>query len=121
MVRQARAHAARGCDVRGAERSGFEAALECARAADTVIAVLGDEAGLFGRGSSGEGCDATDLKLPGVQGALLTELVRTGKPVVLVLVIGRPYALGDHIGQLAAAVQAFFPGQEGGSAIEGVL
>lgn len=120
MPRAHLAHA-RGCDVRGADRSGVQAALECARAADAVIAVLGDEAGLFGRGSSGEGCDATDLELPGIQGELLAELVQTGKPVVLVLVSGRPYALGEHIGQLAAAVQAFFPGQEGGSAIAGVL
>ena len=110
-----------GCDVRDEDRSGIPAALECARAADTVIAVLGDEAGLFGRGSSGEGCDVSDLNLPGIQGELLTELVATGKPVVLVLITGRPYALGPVAGRLAAAVQAFFPGQEGGRAIAGVL
>jgi beta-xylosidase len=86
-----------------------------------VIAVLGDEAGLFGRGSSGEGCDVTDLRLPGAQGELLDELVAVGKPVVLVLVTGRPYAIGPVAGQLAAVVQAFFPGQEGGGAIAGVL
>ncbi len=110
-----------GCDVRDDDRAGVPAALECARAADTVIAVLGDEAGLFGRGSSGEGCDVSDLNLPGIQGALLTELVATGKPVVLVLITGRPYALGPAAGRLAAAVQSFFPGQEGGRAIAGVL
>jgi len=86
-----------------------------------VIAVLGDEAGLFGRGSSGEGCDVTDLRLPGAQAELLDELVALGKPVVLVLVTGRPYAIGAAAGQLAAVVQAFFPGQEGGGALAGVL
>ena len=50
-----------------------------ARAADVVVAVLGDEAGMFGRGTSGEGCDATDLRLPGVQAELL-ELVATARP-----------------------------------------
>jgi beta-xylosidase len=110
-----------GCDVRGDDRSGFSAAVECAAAADVVIAVLGDEAGLFGRGSSGEGCDASDLRLPGVQAELLDELVATGTPVVLVLITGRPYAIGPVAGRLAAAVQAFFPGQEGGGAIAGVL
>ena len=80
-----------------------------------VVAVLGDQAGLFGRGTSGEGCDAADLRLPGVQEDLLRVLAATGKPVVLVLVTGRPYAIGPLAGQLAAAVQAFFPGEEGGT------
>ena len=111
----------RGCDVRGDDRSGLPEAVELARAADAVIAVLGDEAGLFGRGTSGEGCDATDLRLPGLQEELLTELIQTGTPVVLVLITGRPYALGAVAGGLAAAVQAFFPGQEGGRALAGVL
>jgi hypothetical protein len=95
--------------------------VDCARAADVVVAFLGDEAGHFGRGSSGEGCDAGDLSLPGVQGDLLEELAGTGKPVVLVLVTGRPYAIGPAAGQLAAALQAYFPGQEGGAAMAGVL
>ena len=112
---------AAGCDVRSEDRSDFAHAAAHAREADVVVAVLGDQAGLFGRGTSGEGCDAADLRLPGVQEDLLRVLVATGKPVVLVLVTGRPYAIGPLAGQLAAAVQAFFPGEEGGSAIAGVL
>ena len=110
-----------GCAVRDADRSGFAHAAEHAREADVVVAVLGDEAGLFGRGTSGEGCDVADLRLPGVQEDLLRVLVAAGTPVVLVLVTGRPYAIGPVAGQLAAAVQAFFPGEEGGGAIAGVL
>jgi beta-xylosidase len=86
-----------------------------------VVAVLGDQAGLFGRGTSGEGCDVPDLRLPGVQEDLLRVLIAAGKPVVLVLVTGRPYSIGPVADQLAAAVQAFFPGEEGGRAIAGVL
>ena len=83
--------------------------------------MVGDQAGLFGHGTSGEGCDVTDLTLPGVQQELLQALADTGTPVVAVLVTGRPYALGEVADRLAAVVQAFFPGEEGGHAIAGVL
>jgi beta-xylosidase len=112
---------ARGCDVQTADRSGFAEAVATGRSAEMIVAVVGDEAGLFGRGTSGEGCDVTDLRLPGVQEELLHALADTGKPVVAVLVTGRPYAIGDVAGRLAAVVQAFFPGEEGGPAIAGVL
>ena len=110
-----------GCDVRSADRSGIPAATDLGRSSDVIVAVLGDEAGLFGRGTSGEGCDVADLRLPGVQADLLDALAGTGTPVVLVLVTGRPYAIGPVAGRLAAAVQTFFPGEEGGRAIAGVL
>jgi beta-xylosidase len=112
---------ASGCAVREADRSGFAHAAAHARDADVVVAVLGDEAGLFGRGTSGEGCDVADLRLPGVQEDLLRVMVASGTPVVLVLVTGRPYAIGPVAGQLAGVMQAFFPGEEGGGAIAGVL
>ncbi|NUS50927.1 MAG: glycosyl hydrolase, partial [Nocardioidaceae bacterium] len=83
--------------------------------------LVGDRAGLFGSGSSGEGCDADDLRLPGVQAELVEALLDSGTPVVVVVVSGRPYALGDVHGRAAGLVQAFFPGEEGGSAIAGVL
>ena len=110
-----------GCGVMGEDRSGFPAAVEAARDADLCVAFVGDLAGLFGHGSSGEGCDAEDLRLPGVQADLVEELLATGTPVVLVVVSGRPYALGAFHGRVAGLVQSFFPGEEGGSAIAGVL
>jgi len=112
---------AEGCDVADPDTSGFEEAVARASEADVCVAVLGDRAGLFGRGTSGEGCDVADLQLPGVQGELLDALVATGVPVVLVLLTGRPYALGRWNGRLGAVVQAFFPGEEGGPAVAGVL
>ncbi|WP_343969454.1 glycoside hydrolase family 3 N-terminal domain-containing protein [Kribbella koreensis] len=110
-----------GSAVLGDDRSGFAAAVEAAREADVVIACVGDLSGLFGQGSSGEGCDAEDLRLPGVQAELVDALLETGTPVVVVVVSGRPYALGEIAGRAAGLVQAFFPGQEGGAAIAGVL
>ncbi|MFC8963888.1 glycoside hydrolase family 3 N-terminal domain-containing protein [Streptomyces sp. NPDC057094] len=112
---------AEGCGVSDPDASGFAEAVARASEADVCVAVLGDRAGLFGRGTSGEGCDAADLRLPGVQGELLDALVDTGVPVVLVLLTGRPYALGRWEGRLGAVVQAFFPGEEGGPAVAGVL
>jgi beta-glucosidase len=110
-----------GCQVEGTDRSGFAAAVAAASGADLCVAVVGDLAGLFGHGSSGEGCDAADLRLPGVQADLVEELLGTGVPVVLVVVSGRPYALGDVAGRVAGLVQAFMPGEEGGGAVAGIL
>jgi hypothetical protein len=110
-----------GCVVRSDDRSGFAEAVATARSAEIVVAVVGDEAGLFGRGTSGEGCDATELRLPGAQEDLLHALANTGTPVVAVLVTGRPYSIGGVASRLAGIVQAFFPGEEGGHAIADVL
>jgi beta-xylosidase len=111
----------KGCEVDSDDRSGFDAAVAAAAAADVSIVVLGDHAGLFGKGTSGEGCDVADLRLPGVQGELLEAVLSTGAKVVLVLLAGRPYALGAYADRLAAIVQTFFPGEEGGPAVAAVL
>ena len=113
-----------GCDVEGEDRSGFAAAMDAARSADVVVVAVGDRAGLFGRGTVGEGNDVESLDLPGVQRELVEVLVATGVPVVLVLLTGRPYAIDWAIEGSArpcAVLQAFFPGEEGGAAIAGVL
>ncbi len=112
---------ARGCDVTDPSRAGFDEAVATARDADVAVVVVGDRAGLFGRGTSGEGCDATDLRLPGVQEDLVRALLDTGTPVVLLLLTGRPYAVGPLVADAAATVQAFFPGQRGGQALAEVL
>ena len=112
---------AAGSQITGDDRSGFAEAVANAREADVCVAFVGDLAGLFGHGTSGEGCDAADLRLPGVQEELLDALLETGTPVIVVVVSGRPYALGHVHGRAAGLVQAFMPGEEGGSALAGVL
>lgn len=89
--------------------------------AEVCVAVVGDRSGLFGRGTSGEGCDAADLELPDAQGDLIDHALASGTPTILVLLTGRPYALGRWADRLAGVVQAFFPGEEGGGAVAGVL
>jgi beta-glucosidase-like glycosyl hydrolase len=115
---------ASGCSVEGSDRSGIAGAVEVARAADVAVVVVGDRAGLFGRGTVGEGNDAESLELPGVQRELVEALVASGTTVVMVLLTGRPYAVAwavDGPSAPAAVVQAFFPGEEGGSAIASVI
>ncbi|MFE0924804.1 glycoside hydrolase family 3 N-terminal domain-containing protein [Streptomyces mutabilis] len=111
----------RGTGVDDGDVFGIPEAVQAAREADVVVAVLGDRAGLFGRGTSGEGCDAESLALPGAQQQLLDALLDTRKPVVTVLLAGRPYALGRAVAESAAIVQSFFPGAEGTAAVAGVL
>jgi beta-glucosidase len=97
------------------------AAVQAAKAADVAIVCVGDLAGLFRTGTVGEGSDADSLDLPGVQQQLLDAVVATGKPVVVVLMSGRPYNLGGLEDKVAACVMAFAGGQEGGRALAEVL
>jgi beta-xylosidase len=115
---------ARGCDVQGDDDRGIDEAVATAAAADLAVVVVGDRAGLFGRGTVGEGNDVDDLELPGLQRRLVEEVVATGTPVVLVIVSGRPYAIGWALSGARApraVLQTFFPGEEGAGAIAGVL
>lgn len=98
------------------DQSGFEAALEAARAADVVIAVMGERADM-----SGEAASRATLDLPGAQTALLEQLVATGKPVVLVLMNGRPLALEWADENVDAILEAWYPGTMGGPAVVDVL
>ena len=109
-----------GTTVDGGE-TDFAAAVAAAADADVVVLALGDRAGLFGRGTSGEGCDAESLELPGAQRGLLDAVLDTATPTVVALLSGRPYALGRAVTEAAAIVQTFFPGEEGATALARVL
>ena len=111
-----------GVSVDGAAIAGeIAAAVALAGDSDVVVLALGDRAGLFGRGTSGEGCDVESLELPGAQRELLDAVLATGTPTVVTLLSGRPYALGRAITDAQAILQTFFGGEEGGGAIAGVL
>ncbi|MBW8802501.1 MAG: glycoside hydrolase family 3 C-terminal domain-containing protein [Catenulisporales bacterium] len=110
-----------GCAISDDDTSGIAAAVDAAADADVCVLAVGDRAGLFGRGTSGEGCDVADLRLPGVQAELVRAVLATGTPVVLTLLAGRPYALGEEVAGAAGIVCAFFAGQRGGQAIAEIL
>jgi beta-xylosidase len=118
---QARIEHLPGVSVDGTDEEGIAPAVAAARDADYVIVCLGDRSGLFGRGTSGEGCDVADMSLPGRQSELLEALLGTGTPVVVLAVEGRPYALGSAPGRAAGVLISFLPGEEGGAAVAGVL
>ncbi|MFF2274700.1 beta-glucosidase [Agromyces sp. NPDC058126] len=110
-----------GTSVDGGETEGIAEAVAAASAADVVVLALGDRAGLFGRGTSGEGCDAESLALPGAQGALLEAVLDAGTPTVVTLLAGRPYTLGTAPERAAGILEAFFAGEEGTRALAGIL
>jgi beta-glucosidase len=110
-----------GCPVIGDDRSGIAAAVTAAETADLTILLVGDRSGMFGEGTSGEGCDVGALTLPGVQEELVDAVLDAARRTVLVVLSGRPYAIGRHARKADATLQAFFPGEEGGPAIAGVL
>lgn len=110
-----------GCTIRDEDSAGIPAAVAACAAADLTVLVVGDKAGMFGIGTSGEGCDVEDLRLPGVQEELVEAVLATGRPVVLVVSSGRPYAVGRFASAAAAMVQVFLPGEEGGSAVAQLL
>jgi beta-glucosidase len=98
------------------DRSGFDAALAAAGRADVIIAAMGESSGM-----SGEAASRTSLDLPGTQQDLLEELRKLGKPIVLVLMNGRPLSIGWADENVHAILETWFAGTEGGHAIADVL
>lgn len=112
---------ANGCAVNDEDHSQIAEAVTAARNSDLAVVVVGDQAGMFGRGTVGEGCDRDSLELPGLQRHLVEAVLATGTPVVLVLVTGRPYAIDWALRRCQSVLQAFFGGEAGAAAIAGVL
>lgn len=90
-------HHAVGCDLVSDDKSGFADAVATAKKSDVVFLFVGSASASLARDYSnctcGEGYDLTDLNLTGVQGDLVKEIYATGKPVVLILVTGRPFSI----------------------------
>jgi beta-glucosidase len=111
----------KGCDVKGTSKDGLAAAVKAAQSADVAVVVVGDKSGLMPDNTSGEMRDRDMLGLPGIQEELVKAIYETGKPVVLVLVNGRPYTMKWLAEHIPAIVNAWEPGEEGGRAVTDVL
>jgi len=112
---------AKGCEVFGGTTEGFAEAVEAAKSSDVAILVVGGKSGLSQSGTTGEHRDRAELGLPGFQEELVEAVCKTGKPVVVVLVNGRPLSVEWIADNVKAIIEAWLPGEEGGSAVADVL
>jgi beta-glucosidase len=105
-----------GCDIDGDSREGFAEAVAAARASTVAVLCMGNS-----EKTEGENKDRHNLDLPGVQQALIHEIVATGVPVVVVLINGSAVTMMQWHDAASAIVEAWYPGQEGGAALAQVL
>lgn len=126
-----------GCSVRGTSKEGFAKAIEIAQKSDVIILSLGGssarefaadfevtgavKASSQSEMDCGEGVDVASLELGGVQQELFFELKKLGKPIVVVLIQGRPYAIPEIAENADAILCAWYPGQMGGEAIAKII
>ena len=110
-----------GCLIASHDRSGFDAAVKAAQAAQVAVVVIGDQSGINSLGTVGEGLDSSTLELPGVQRELVEAVIATGTPTVVVLSHGRPYVLDWMTETAPAILTTWFGGEEAGNATAAVL
>ena len=106
----------KGCAIEGTDTSGFAEAVRIGREADIIIAVIGES-----KDMSGEASSRAHITIPGVQEQFIKALVATGKPVVVVLMNGRPLTFPWIAEHASAIVEAWWLGSRGGPAIGDVL
>ncbi|OGU79615.1 MAG: glycosyl hydrolase [Stygiobacter sp. RIFOXYC12_FULL_38_8] len=107
---------AEGCTILGKNKSGFATAVKAAKASEVVVVFVGEH-----RGMSGEANSRATLDLPGVQEDLVKELKKTGKPVVVVLMNGRPLTIPWLQENVNAIIEAWYPGISAGIVIADAL
>ena len=107
---------AKGADINTDVRSGFGEAVNAARQADAVVMALGEAYNM-----SGEAASRSEIDLPGVQQDLIREVLQTGKPVILVLMNGRPLDLTWEDENVPAILETWFAGTQAGPAIADIL
>ena len=102
--------------VDSGEKADKQEALKMAQKADVIVAAVGENVMLCG-----ENRDRQGLRLPGKQEQFVEELIKTGKPVVLVMFGGRAQVIAGLAEKCAAIIQAWYPGEEGGNAVADIL
>jgi beta-glucosidase len=111
---------AKGCDINTKDETQIKEAVDAAKQADAVILVVGDNS-MGQNATTGENVDGATLEIPGVQRQLIKAIEATGKPVVLVLVNGKPFTLSWEAEHIPAILETWYPGEEGGNATADIL
>ena len=111
----------KGCEVKDKNEEYFEDAIEKARMGEIIIFAGGESSGFGEKDTVGEGKDSHDLKLPGSQEELILKLSELGKPLILILINGRPLVLTDIHDKVDAIVECWFPGEETANAIFNII
>ncbi|OAD45950.1 beta-glucosidase BglX [Polaribacter atrinae] len=108
---------AKGLDYsRDKTKKGFQEAIDIAKKSDVILFFGGEEAIL-----SGEAHSRANIDLPGAQEELLNELAKTGKPIVLIIMAGRPITITNIIDKTDAVLMAWHPGTMGGEALYEII
>lgn len=136
-----------GCGIMDQNKDGFAEAVMTAKESEAAVVVVGGKSGLSGMGenensddevidfeggaflselqnttdTTGEHHDRTSLDLPGVQKELIKEIIKTGTPVIVVLVNGRPLSIEWTAENADAILESWLPGEEGGNGVADVL
>lgn len=105
-----------GCKIDDPSTKGFKDAVNIAKKSDVIILCVGES-----RDMSGEACSRSSLDLPGVQEELAKELLKTGKPIIVVLMNGRPMSINWLNDNANAILETWFAGTMTGDAIAKVL
>jgi beta-glucosidase len=105
-----------GCKIDDPSTKGFKDAVNIAKKSDVIILCVGES-----RDMSGEACNRSSLDLPGVQEELANELLKTGKPIIVVLMNGRPMSINWLNDNANAILETWFAGTMAGDAIAKVL
>ncbi len=113
----------KGCDVAGNRVNELAKARRAASGADLAVVVLGENEWQAPdrSGTSGEGFDVASLDLTGMQEDLLKAVHSTGTPVILVLINGRPLSIRWAAENIPAIIEAWIPGEAGGTAVAGII
>ncbi|MDP6380547.1 MAG: glycoside hydrolase family 3 N-terminal domain-containing protein, partial [Phycisphaerae bacterium] len=122
---------AEGCKIKGGSKASFKKAVETAKKADVTVLFVGNSSSQpetaevffspLSQNTEGESCDRTNLDLPGQQQDLIEAVAKTGTKVVVVLINGSAITMERWVDKVDGIIEAWYPGEEGGTAIAEVL